>query len=58
MATGQETAAVPSDQTVWMCERVISKQGFCFYLSPFDSPAFHSTRAFPLLVAKQKRSKK
>jgi len=38
MATGQETAAVPSDQQIWMCERVISKQGFCFYLSPFDFP--------------------
>jgi hypothetical protein len=33
MATGQETAAVPSDHEVWMCERVISKQGFCFYLT-------------------------
>ncbi len=46
LATGQETAAVPSDPKVWMCERMLSKQGFCF-LFVFKRFTLPQAQAFP-----------
>jgi len=54
LATGQETAAVPSDPKVWMCERMLSKQGFCFYLSLSNALLSHEPKLFLELDEQEK----
>ena len=54
LATGQETAAVPSDLKVWMCERMLSKQGFCFYLNLSNALLSHKPKLFLELDEQEK----